>query len=767
MSSSLGSRGVKLDPAILTKVHPAPTPVKFTRIICDRSAEKKYQPDDKNKRNLLGNPNDGPVHAVRWNKSIRTPTTQPKTYYVSGGNGAAMVEAVLNRLGWVRCLDKDSAVQFRWVQCHQQIHYADFKEGLHLVNHIPNCGILTNKLGLLLSLRDYERRYQLRYGRAPAVSMHDFFPETYIADDPVERDAFYAAYESSETKVWISKPIAMNQGKGIFLVRDINVFKTALEDRDNEAKTLSIGLPPRLIQKYIAHPLLVNGHKFDIRCYALIANAMPYLVLYHPGYVRLSAHSYHLRDDNLQTHLTNQYIQKKSPNYAQVKNETVWTIDQLNDYINRYYRVSKCLPFDWVKTVLQYRIRRIIHRTFLAVKNRLATRLGMFQLYGLDFLLDDQFQPWLLEVNSNPAMATNCDALKSVLPDLVEKSIQIVLECFEKAQQGKPLLPMNGPLDRNSSSHSFELEITDDVDTGEKTDPSKLLDRLRLPEGFVLIYKESDAAFRARWPMAQSTPLRGWVAPRFKPPVSPPNRSCTGTPRSARPEISGQDAGKRNVAKNLDCVSVNQLSLRRLRSSSKAAQSFQLGEHIIRNSLLRRESSLITHQKKVLPPKVDQVGRQVSLPASVSLIRIDADNPVQATKGFIPKFRVPAAGLHTDIHDRLRRSISLNGVARDSCDALNQTVSNRKPALAKLIPEEVRRDLGNRLRPLLVVPTFNDMKQGPKEDQFAQPDGICELRPTAVPAQELVNTLQVDAISTPIKPYTTATSPEEELSVHS
>ncbi|TGZ64408.1 hypothetical protein CRM22_006395 [Opisthorchis felineus] len=752
MSNPLGNRGVKIDSAILTKIHPSPTPVKFTRIICARLAEKKYQPDDKNKRNILADPNDGPVHAIRWNKSIRTPTTQPKTYYVSGGNGAVMVEAVLNRLGWVRCLDKDSAVQFRWVQSHQQIHYAEFKEGLHLVNHIPNCGILTNKLGLLLSLREYERRYQLRYGRAPSVSMHNFFPETYIADDPVERDAFYAAYESSETKVWISKPIAMNQGKGIFLVRDINVFKTNLEDRDNEAKTLSIGLPPRLIQKYIARPLLVNGHKFDIRCYALVANAMPYLVLYHPGYVRLSVHSYHLRDDNLQTHLTNQYIQKKSPNYAQVKNETVWTIDQLNDYINRYYRVSKCLPFDWVKTVLQYRIRRIIHRTFLAVKNRLATRLGMFQLYGLDFLLDDQFQPWLLEVNSNPAMATNCDALKSVLPDLIDKSIHIVLECFEKAQQGKPLLPMNGLLNRNSSSHSFKLEITDDVDTGAKTDPYKLLDRLGLPEGFVLIYKESDEAFRARWPMAQSTPLRGWVAPRFKPPVSPANHSCSRTPRSARPELSGQNT-------------VNQLSLRRLRSSSKAAESFQLGEQIIRNSLLRRESSLIARQKKALPPNSDQVGRQVSLPAP--LVRINADKPVQPTQAFIPKFRVPANGLHPDIHDHLRRSISLNGVARDSCDASSQTASNRKPSLAKLIPEEVRRGLGNRLRPLLVVPTFNDMRQGPKEDQLAQPTGTCEPCPAALPAQELVDTLHVDAISTPVKPYTTATSSEEELSAQS
>lgn len=58
--------------------------------------------------------------------------------------------------------------------------------------------------------------------------------------------------------------------------------------------------------RYIANPLLIEGRKFDIRCYMLIANMMPYLVLYHDGYIRLSMYLYDNDSDNLIAHLTNQ-----------------------------------------------------------------------------------------------------------------------------------------------------------------------------------------------------------------------------------------------------------------------------------------------------------------------------------------------------------------------------------------------------------------------------------------------------------------------------
>ncbi|VDQ05321.1 unnamed protein product [Trichobilharzia regenti] len=119
-------------------------------------------------------------------------------------------------LGWKRTFDRYADYTLRWTENTIQINYGTFKEGEQIVNHIPNCGLLTNKLGLLLSLRDYERRYQNR---------------------------------GDVSSLWICKPIGQNQGKGIFLVRDIEAFKVQLQKRDEEARNQPSGLPPRIIQR--------------------------------------------------------------------------------------------------------------------------------------------------------------------------------------------------------------------------------------------------------------------------------------------------------------------------------------------------------------------------------------------------------------------------------------------------------------------------------------------------------------------------------------
>lgn len=58
----------------------------------------------------------------------------------------------------------------------------------------------------------------------------------------------------------------------------------APNSKDSESKYADIK-HDGLIQHYI-RPHLLQGHKFDIRCYMFI-NATPELVLFNPGYVRV------------------------------------------------------------------------------------------------------------------------------------------------------------------------------------------------------------------------------------------------------------------------------------------------------------------------------------------------------------------------------------------------------------------------------------------------------------------------------------------------
>ena len=54
--------------------------------------------------------------------------------------------------------------------------------------------------------------------------------------------------------------------------------------------------------------------------------------------------------------------------------------------------------------VLYEQIKRIITYTIKAGKNKLDKRIGMFELLGVDILVDEQMKPYLLEINTNPAI---------------------------------------------------------------------------------------------------------------------------------------------------------------------------------------------------------------------------------------------------------------------------------------------------------------------------------------------------------------------------
>ncbi|XP_013402524.1 protein polyglycylase TTLL10 isoform X3 [Lingula anatina] len=389
-----------------------------------------------------GGGNSGGGGGMRAPRTVLASNMQP-TFYIGGGNGVALVEEPLLALGWKRTTDKNNDFfKLKWTEAKTAINFNAFREGEQLVNHIPNGQLLTNKMGLLNSLKEYERVSAGVRARGPRMMMSDFFCETYKLDERTDREAFFNNYKPGE--VWICKPTGMNQGKGIYLVRDIEKFKASLEERDERLRRRRVRPTNmgRIIQRYIENPLLLEDKKFDVRTYMLIASTTPYLVLYHKGYVRLSCQKYDHHSNDLTAHLTNQYIQKKDPSYQDVKEDTAWSMDKFNDYINENVAPHKDLEQNWVYTTFTKQMQRIITHIFNAVKPKLQTRLGYFDLYGLDFMIDTDMKVYLIEVNVNPALHINCEALKEVIPSVVEETLYVAIECFEKKKKGNSIWPL-------------------------------------------------------------------------------------------------------------------------------------------------------------------------------------------------------------------------------------------------------------------------------------------------------------------------------------
>lgn len=74
-----------------------------------------------------------------------------------------------------------------------------------------------------------------------------------------------------------------------------------------------------------------------------------------------------------------------------------------------------------------------------SAKRKLIAKRGTYELLGCDIIVSEDLQPYLLEVNTNPAMFTDTKVQKQLLPVLTKNTLDTVFELYEN-QSSKGLL---------------------------------------------------------------------------------------------------------------------------------------------------------------------------------------------------------------------------------------------------------------------------------------------------------------------------------------
>lgn len=229
----------------------------------------------------------------------------------------------------------------------------------------------------------------------------DFVPDTYIL--PNEFHDFHAHYQKlkvSEPKrnVWIVKPANSSQGKGIRLIEtldELNVDETSV------------------ISRYITNPLLINGHKFDLRIYVVVTSYEPLRVyVYKEGLARFASESYStkIQKDNRFMHLTNYSINKKNDKFVQNKDaeqDDVGFKWSLTAFCNHLEQVGIDMDLMWSRIfdVILKTLSLGDNYVLQAMKKNQMHRLNCFEIFGFDVLLDSDLKPWLIEVNLSPSLS--------------------------------------------------------------------------------------------------------------------------------------------------------------------------------------------------------------------------------------------------------------------------------------------------------------------------------------------------------------------------
>jgi hypothetical protein len=74
-------------------------------------------------------------------------------------------------------------------------------------------------------------------------------------------------------------------------------------------------------------------------------------------------------------------------------------------------------------------MKDLIIDTFLSVRHKMnPNKRKCFELFGFDFLVDEDFRVWLLEVNTNPFLGTPNKDMKVLVPRMINEMLALVVD---------------------------------------------------------------------------------------------------------------------------------------------------------------------------------------------------------------------------------------------------------------------------------------------------------------------------------------------------
>jgi tubulin monoglycylase TTLL3/8 len=178
-------------------------------------------------------------------------------------------------------------------------------------------------------------------------------------------------------------------------------------------------------------PMLVSGRKFDIRCFVLITNDIKKglkAYFFKDAYVRTSSKKYSLANiSDREAHLTNDAVQKNSKNYCKYEEGNKLSFTEWQENIAINYPNA---PNDIVENQFRPEIMRLSAITIAAASEQLRqTNINKsFELLGYDYMVDDEFNVTLIEINSNPCLEFVCPLLTEIISSLIENVVRVALD---------------------------------------------------------------------------------------------------------------------------------------------------------------------------------------------------------------------------------------------------------------------------------------------------------------------------------------------------
>ena len=210
-----------------------------------------------------------------------------------------------------------------------------------------------------------------------------------------------------------------------------------------------------IIQKYIEKPFLYNGRKFDIRIWVLISHKMD-VYIFKEGHLKASSVNYNIDNNNSFIHLTNYSLQKYNKNFSKYETGNEISFNTFQQYLNSLG--DKTFNF---KELAIPKFKKIIELTTKCAKNIInpKNKNYCFEIFGYDFMMDENKNMYLIEINTNPGLEISSEIIEILVPRMIEDALRITVDDLFETDYSEEWVSEDGKYKSN-----YHVEGYDDKD---------------------------------------------------------------------------------------------------------------------------------------------------------------------------------------------------------------------------------------------------------------------------------------------------------------